>query len=390
MQSDWTYDQFDLDIIAAAANSEIEYSYDEDWTFTGFDPIGYTSFDRYERERDMYSFEARLISNTSSRMFNDTTDWLLGIYYLSNEESLAREYTFQASDFFSQYDYTTTAVFMQFDTELNTNWSFSLGIRAERRETQYDDSNSVSFTPNENLWGGRIALRYLLTEQAMLYASIARGYKAGGFNIDGTLDEDLREFDSEYLWEAETGIKATFSDSVQLRLALFYDKRHDQQVKSSVVRPRADGSTAFIDFLGNAAEGTNTGLEFETVWQINNAFRLNMSLGILDAEFDDFINTFGEDLSGRDQAQAPTYSYQLGISWQQSNWSAELQLNGKDEYYFSDRHSLQSEKYNLLNANIGYDFDKMRLSLWGRNLNDKDYTVTVSYTHLTLPTIYSV
>ena len=35
------------------------------------------------------------------------------------------------------------------------------------------------------------------------------------------------------------------------------DDRRDQQVKSSLVRPRPDGSTEFIDFLGNAAAGTN-------------------------------------------------------------------------------------------------------------------------------------
>lgn len=375
MQSDWNTELMDVQVIVAAANSDIEYSYDEDWSFTGIDPIGYTSFDSYERERDMVSFETRLISSEQARLFNNSTDWLVGFYYLSSEESLLRQYTFLGSDFSSNYDFTTTAIFAQLDTDLNESWALSFGARVEERDTDYKDSDNVNFDPDETLWGGRFSVKNYWNENTLLYVSLARGYKAGGFNTDGSLDADLREFDSEYLLELETGIKANIGDDLQIRGAIFYDQRRDQQVKSSLVRQRPDGSTEFIDFLGNAAEGTNTGLELETRWLINDNFALNASLGWLDAEFDDFINEFGEDLSGRDQSQAPTYTYQLGLNWQQSVWSAGVNLNGKDEYFFSDRHDLKSEKFNLLNANVAYDNDRFRVSLWARNLTDKDYTV---------------
>lgn len=375
MQSDWNTELMDVQVIVAAANSDIEYSYDEDWSFTGIDPIGYTSFDSYERERDMVSFETRLISSEQARLFNNSTDWLVGFYYQSSEESLLRQYTFLGSDFSSNYDFTTTAIFAQLDTDLNESWALSFGARVEERDTDYKDSDNVNFDPDETLWGGRFSVKNYWNENTLLYVSLARGYKAGGFNTDGSLDADLREFDSEYLLELETGIKANIGDDLQIRGAIFYDQRRDQQVKSSLVRQRPDGSTEFIDFLGNAAEGTNTGLELETRWLINDNFALNASLGWLDAEFDDFINEFGEDLSGRDQSQAPTYTYQLGLNWQQSVWSAGVNLNGKDEYFFSDRHDLKSEKFNLLNANVAYDNDRFRVSLWARNLTDKDYTV---------------
>ena len=301
---------------------------------------------------------------------------MIGLYHLSSKEDLLRQYTFLASHFLSDYDFKTTAFFVQLDSELSAQWSVSFGGRVERRETTYKNSDGLEVDPDETLWGGRVSLRRLFNDDTLVYLSFARGYKAGGFNTDGTLEASLREFDSEFLWEVETGIKSNLlSDTLRLRLAVFYDKRRDQQVKSSFVRQRPDGSTEFVDFLGNAAKGSNAGLELETRWFVTDALTLTANLGILDAQFDDFINEFGEDLSGRDQSQAPAYSYQLGFAWHGENWFADISVNGKDEFFFSDRHSLRSEKYTLLNASFAYEIGSIRVSLWGRNLTDKDYTV---------------
>ena len=52
-----------------------------------------------------------------------------------------------------------------------------------------------------------------------------------------------------------------------------------------------------------------------------------------------------------------------------------LEVEGKDAYYFSDRHSEQSDDYNLLHASLGWEQESWRVVLWGRNLTDEDYTV---------------
>jgi len=206
--------------------------------------------------------------------------------------------------------------------------------------------------------------------------SLSRGYKAGGFNADGSLDADLRQFDAEYLLELELGAKASLvNDTLQLQAAVFIDKRQDQQVKSSLLRPRADGSTAFIDYLGNAARGTNRGLELSSRWTATDELSLFANLGLLQARFDEFINAAGADLAGRDQAQAPHYTYNIGADLNLGDWQANLSVDGKDEFYFSDRHSLQSTPYTLLNASLAYIQPQWRLSLWGRNLTNKDYTI---------------
>lgn len=374
--SDYTANAFTLQTIVGLARSDISYAYDEDWSFTGIHPFGYSSFDHYDRDRDTASLEVRLLSNESSRLFNDSTHWTLGVYLLDSQEDMTRTYTFLPGPFSSNYDFRTSAVFFQLDVDLTEQWVLATGFRLEKRDTDYDDSDAIGFSPTDSLWGGKIALEYFWDDHTLGYVSVARGYKAGGFNTDGNLDVDLREFDEEYLVEYELGLKTALIDNqLHLRGALFHDSRRDQQVKSSVVRVRANGSTEFIDFLGNAAEGTNEGLELVVDWQATEQLSFGASYAYLDARFDEFINEFGEDLSGRQQAQAPDYMASVTANYELGNFMFHLGVDRKDEYFFSDRHGVKSDAYTLVNASVAYQRESWSARLWARNLTDEDYFV---------------
>jgi iron complex outermembrane recepter protein len=376
IDSTWQLNNFDLKFIASLADSDMEYGYDEDWTFAGIHPDGYMSQDNYIRNRKTRSLELRFLSNDSSRLFSNSTDWLFGVHTLNNDEGLRREYTYLTSDFYSNYAFDTAAAFFQLDSMLSEKLTLETGIRVEKRDTTYRDSELLSFSPAETLWGGRVAIKYLFNSSSMAYVSIARGYKAGGFNTDGTLDVDLREFGEEFLIEYELGMKSNLLDNtLHLKAALFHDDRNEQQVKSSTGRIRANGSTEFIDFIGNAAEGTNNGAEFEAVWYPSERLGLTASLGLLDATFDSFLNSKNQDLSGRDQAHAPGYMAHLAIDYNVGAWSIAVTLDAKDDFYFSDSHHVQSDPYELLNMRVRYSTERWSLSLWGRNLADQDYAV---------------
>ena len=376
IDSSWQLDNFDLKLIVGLADSDMEYGYDEDWTFAGIHPDGYMSRDNYIRNRETQSLELRFLSNDSSRLFSDSTDWLFGVYTLKSSESLKREYTFLTSDFRSNYDFDTAAAFFQLDSSLSEKLTLETGLRVERRDTIYRDSELLGFSPMETLWGGRVAAKYLLNSNTMAYASIARGYKAGGFNTDGTLDADLREFGEEFLIEYELGIKSSLLENkLHLKAAVFHDDRQDQQVKSSEGRIRVNGSTEFVDFVGNAAEGSNNGMELEAVWYPSEQLGLTASLGLLDASFDSFVNSENQDLSGRDQAHAPGYMAHLAADYNLGAWSLSVSLDAKDDFYFSDSHNVQSDPYELLNLNLSYSGERWSLSFWGRNLTNQDYAV---------------
>ena len=47
-------------LLIAGSEGHIDYGYDEDWTFEGFHPDGYSSEDRYRRDRQTTTAELRL------------------------------------------------------------------------------------------------------------------------------------------------------------------------------------------------------------------------------------------------------------------------------------------------------------------------------------------
>ena len=375
------FESFKVEALVGYAGSGTEYGYDEDWVFSGFHPWEYSSTDKYLRDRRTESAELRFVSTESGMIFSESTDWVFGLYSLAQEVDLKRVYTFLSNHFSSQYDLNRFAVYGEINSRLNKNWGLSLGFRGEKYSASYHDSNKVNYTPDENLYGGKLALTYKTSRNTLLYASVSRGYKTGGFNADGSLDSDLREFDSEGLTNYELGAKGSFIDEkLQTQLALFFMDRDDVQISSSVLRARPDGSSEFIDYVGNAASGTNYGLELSTSFEASDNFLFYGSLGLLRTQYEDFINSAGDNLEGRQQAHAPNYQYTFGVDVR-VNSKIELGLNilGKDSFYFSDSHSIRSETYNLVNLNLSYTWNEWQLTLWGRNLSDEDYLVRGFY-----------
>ena len=369
--------KFKVEALLGYADSKTEYGYDEDWVFNGFHPWEYSSSDQYFRDRETTSAELRFVSSDSGLIFSNTTDWVFGIYSLQQEVDLKRIYTFLSTDFSSRYDIKRFAVYGEINSDLNNNWGLSLGFRGENFDAAYFDSNAINFTPDEILYGGKLALTYRTSTNSLIYASISRGYKTGGFNTDGSLDSDLREFNAEELINYEFGFKGSlYNDQLKTQLALFFMDRDDVQIASSVVRSRADGSSEFIDYVGNAAAGSNYGLEASAKFQAANNIMFHGSLGLLKTEYKEFVNSAGDNLGGRQQAHAPNYQYTLGVDIRISS-ALELDVNiqGKDSFYFSDSHSIRSKDYSLVNASLSYIWKEWQLTLWGRNLNDEDYSV---------------
>ena len=372
---------FDTEVSLAAANSDSEYGYDEDWTYDGFHPWGYASTDQYNRERDTWSGEIRLASNEAGRLLNGRMDYVAGIYALQSQVDFLRAYTYAASDFTSEFEIERLAAYARTETALSERARLTVGLRLERHGSEYSDSAAVTFNPDENLFGGRLALDYAVSEQLFAYASLSRGYKAGGFNTDGTLDAAFREFDAEYLLNYEFGVKGAWPDAgIGLRLAAFRMQREDVQIGSSVTLERADGSSEFIDFIGNAAEGVNQGIEAEVDWAASDAFTLGASLGLLKGEYENYINGEGDDLDGREQAHAPSYQYHLFLEYEVTpQLLLSVSLEGRDDYFFSDSHHAKSSAYDLLHASLTYERPGWSLRLWSRNLSDERYFVRGYY-----------
>ena len=364
------------------ANSDIEYSYDEDWTYVGYHPDEYSSFDQYLRERNDHSLEVRFLSSENGRIFNNSTDWVMGIYHLAQNEALQRNYTYFSEAFISEYRTKNTALYGQLDHHINNKTVLTGGLRVEQFDADYTDSNNISTQTDELLFGGKVGIAYQINPQHLAFTNLSRGYKAGGVNPDGSLSEELIAYNTEYLWNLEAGLNSSLlNNKLKTRLNVFYALRQDQQVKSSIATPIDGGRTEFVEYYGNAAEGENFGLEANIDWNINKQFRLISSLGLLKARFTDYSYTEpGEDstttisFDGREQPQSPTYQYSLGGEYYLSeNWTLSANIEGKDDYYFSTDHDFKSHSYTLVNTSLEYITGDWTITLWSRNLLDKEY-----------------
>ena len=382
LHSNWqANEQFDVVSLISFADSDLEYGYDEDWAFPAIcagqecDGWEYNSEDNYLRDRDNSTLDVKLVSKKPVSLLGRHADWVFGVYARQQDEQLLRQYTYNASDFSSNFDTKNRAIYGQLDIDISSDLSLITGLRLESRKATYNDSDGVDHRVDENLWGGRIALQYKLDDSAMVYGLVSRGYKAGGVNSDSSLSSQDREFDTELMWNFETGLKGSwFEQRLQTRVSVFYQQRKDIQIKQSLVQSRDDSNASdFTDYFGNSGKGTNYGMEVEVNWLASEVLSVQGSLGLLETDYDTPLSA---NLDRRDQAHAPLYQFALGASLQVSEnliWTADIE--GKDKFYLSSSHDEQSDSYWLLNTNLAYNADQWSLSVWGRNLTDKDVIV---------------
>lgn len=374
-----------------AASSDGDYGYDEDWTYAGF-PGGYTSTDRYLRERDTVSMDLRLLSGPGGRLLDDRLEWVVGVYALDQAADLTRRYTFFSDAFSSDFDMRRVAAYGEVTYAFDDRTRLTFGLRGERHSADYQNSDGVAFDPVDRMVGGRLVLERDLDQWTMGYLSATRGYKVGGFNISGTLAPELREYDPETLWNYEAGLKGRWlGGRMNLRAALFTMRRNDMQVDTSITIDRGDGPVEFVDLISNAAEGRNTGLELEVDFRPVETLTLFANLGLMDTAFDEFVNNNGQDLDGEPQAHAPEYQFFAGAEYRFApGWYLRLEAEGKDAFLINnsnravgdsevDPDDVRTDAFELWNASLGYQAERWSVKLWGRNLNDAEYAVRGFY-----------
>ncbi len=371
----------DFTSITAIADSDIEFDFDADWGNTeSWAPIVYDFESLNDRQRTTLSQDFRFAGESDSG-----SQWLFGLYALKLDEDLRTlnlgEYddgffagNFDEPPFDSEYEATSVAAYGQGVFTLSDVAQLDVGLRIERRSTDYSDSNGTTASPSETMNGGHITLTFQNSEDVSTFVGVSKGFKAGGFNL-GLVPDGRRDFDREELWNLEAGFRAALADDrLDLSVTAFYSIRDDQQVSTSFQLDPNDPAS-FIFFTDNATQSTSFGLEADARWQVSDAMQLYATLGLLDTEFDDFV-TEEVDNTGRALAHAPDYTFSAGgvYAWD-SGWFARLDVTGRDAFFFSDSHDQRSESYELVNARVGYDADTWSIELWARNLFGEDYAV---------------
>lgn len=380
-------DTISLTSITTIADSDMIFSFDADWgNADAWAPFTYDFLSRNDRKRKTISQEIRIASAEGAGLMNDTVQWLGGLFIQSLDETLTTinqgEYFDPFFDFAlsldtrldSHFEARNVAFFGQLSFAPGGEGELTAGLRIEHRSTEYADSDGLSLDPGETMIGGEISYRHVIAQDIIGYVTLAKGYKAGGFNL-GLVPDNRRKFEQEELWSLELGIKSDWLDSRLLfNAAVFYNARYDQQVRTSVQLVPNDPAS-FVFFTGNAAEGKTLGLEADVRWIPVDRWELYASVGLLNAEFDRFV-TPDADLSGRDQAHAPAYSLALGGMYRHpGGMFVRVDLSARDEFYFGISHDEKSAAFELVNARLGFATERWTAQIWARNLLDERYAV---------------
>lgn len=366
------FDAMQLQASVTNLSGEFDYAYDEDWTFTGIHPDGYTSFDRYVRDVNRASLDIKLGS-----LWSTENNWLVGLNIYNNDESLLREYTFNSGDFTSDYNPESAAVFGQYSAQVGENFRLTGSARIESFTADYSDSDGFTETLDDTLFAAAISLEYTL-QNSLVYSTLSRGYKAGGFNIDQRLSGNDRTFDPEFNWNVEFGVKGqAFDGMANISASVFYMKREDAQVSDFAVFQNVldDGTSvpSFADAVRNTDTGKNRGIELSSDWYLSDAWTVKANVGFLRATFGNYTRLDGSFVPEQEQAQAPKFTAFVSSNYlisEQLSWY--LDLDAKDEYRLSIGHNERSPFNYVVNSRLSYTIGSSEVSLWVKNLFDRE------------------
>lgn len=387
-----TYRGFDgvrFSTVTSGARTRSRYAYDDDWTaasYMGFSDLG--------RTRWVVNQELRLDSDPAVAREGFVSRWTVGAFYSDVDEWSRYTNTDPGNvrGLRTIYHAQNTALFGQVGHDFSARTRLVVGLRAERIEldgtgtkTRYRASRGTSDTPvtfapsfGDTLVGGKISLEHDLRAGVLAFASVTRGYKGGGINVDARISppDDPLTYDTETLWNFEAGLRGHALDGrARGELTVFQLERRDTQVRDSA---GFGGSYRF--FTANGRDAHVTGLEAAAAYDLTREFTLHGTLGLMDSELARFALANGSSGGGRALANTPHYGYTLGARYRSAGgFFASADLVGRAEQFDSNNQHEARRSFRVVNASLGYAWGDWTLTLWAKNLFDEIYDKRVYF-----------
>lgn len=228
-------------------------------------------------------------------------------------------------------------------------------------------------------------------DHLMGYFTYSQGFRGGGFNaVIDPLQEDLLSFGPESIENFELGVKTVaFEERLTFNLSLFHMNFTDIQLLQNVVIDNPDDpENPYVRRITtNAAKARSQGLEAELMAVPIEGLQITANIGVLDAEYTEYIDATGNDRSG-ERFGAPKFTsfvavqYSLPITMGSpggfDGWlTPRLQWSYTADRYFGfvGNPTALQRGYNKLDVRVSYDFldDRAQIAFWGINITDKEY-----------------
>jgi outer membrane receptor protein involved in Fe transport len=241
----------------------------------------------------------------------------------------------------------------------------------------------------------KVGVTYRLDDSGSnIYATVSKGYRAGGYNIqmfseiyqsefmnkgkslsqgDVTInytDEDYEAVDEtisykpEESWNYEAGAHLNLLDGkLHADVAVYYMKIRNQQL--SMMTP----DNNFGRIMVNAGKSHTMGVELSLRGRaFDDRLDWFFNLGVVNAKFDEY-----DTYNGNSIPFVPSTNFALGGSYRMNRFFVGADLTGQGYTEWNEANSFGQKAYVLLGAHVGYDFGNCNVKLWGRNLTDTKY-----------------
>jgi iron complex outermembrane recepter protein len=267
--------------------------------------------------------------------------------------------------------------------------------------------HSVAGSRSESNFSPLVNFQYRFNPESMLYLSLSRGFKSGGFDArsnkppppivpivnppPATANTGTFEFEDERATTVELGVKSAVGGTADFNANVFFTDYKDLQTSAF------DGAIGFN--VGNGSAEVK-GLEVEGRWRATPAFMLTGSLAYLDFEWKKYFGQcyFGLapiaagqpgagncNYAGSTNQLAPKFTGVLGANYKWNvgdnlgvNFGVDLLRSSKYLQSLTLDPANTQSAYTKVNARLALAGaeDRWELALIGRNLTDK---TTVSY-----------
>lgn len=385
------YEKFGADHTLTSITSFTDWEVLEtsDFDFTAIDGI------RRETAEDQSYFyqELRLTSAEDGAAEGTQMRWLAGASLFAADSGRSATNDFRpggAGIFFppanvgidantGSFDDLGIGLFGQMAWMFDSGLEIAAGLRYDREEKDADLNQQFlvggfpvldvdrDFDDDFDQISPSLSLRHPAGERGTVYASAAKAFKAGGFNLTAPTGGFI--FDPEEAWAYELGYKHNFDCGANLRIAAYQIDWTDMQL--SLFDPMAGG------YIDNVGESQSAGLEIEYTTPVADEWDAFASLGISDTEIDEYTDGFALDNSGNSLPFAPDTTLAVGAQYT-TDLKEDLQFVLRTTYqsvgdFYYDASNLGEESYELLDVRAGLRHGDWSLDFFLRNALDEEY-----------------
>ena len=291
------------------------------------------------------------------------------------------------------------AAFLHGEWSFAPKWKLITGVRFTHDHKRFDDATTFLgvgtnffdvFPPVANEYttqnvSGKVGVDYKLAHDTLLYGSVSRGFKSGGFQGELTFDPTvLQPFHNETVLAYELGLKTrTLRNSLQLNAAIFDYEYHDAQFYG----PLFNSPVGVLFGIANVGNARVEGGEADAWWRAASGLDIRLGVGGLDTRIVKSIVAGVQ--TGSELPNSPKWTANAMIRYSHPvarSLTADLTLAGNYQGSLAfdvvrnPPQALQGG-YFVANAELGLsgEDNRWRVWLWGKNLFNRLYETNVFF-----------